>query len=666
MQPASSAHASRLPTPTPAPTAAPEPVESKRSKRRKSSAPAADTSNQPETDVETALVDIDQLPAERKKAAEHLSKLIKDDVTTRAKAGSYRIPDGHTPSSLGDHHASRLEYALYMNYGPKLDGPYGAQFRALIPNLKRNPLLIGRLLESDLTADELATMKPEDMASEEFQKQRAAMKEEVEKQSIMVQEDDRPRVRRTHKGDEYVDDESHQISEQSIPAPRPVRHRESESEAAGGAASPAVADRMDVDGPAPDSAQNRRTSSQNFDIKDVWSKTHQDGAHQPQGARPMQQPPRRRSSVQRSAQHEQGEKNDVDVDRLLEDPDDEYNPDDISSGDSSIVWRGELIQPQVVSLITTARFVAGNDFGRYIPWKQFLPEALEIDGRIKAQSADDYLCGLQWSKKTDVAVLALSPYNDRPAFDKIFDYFASRSKYAVIKKSNGMSDIAKDVYVTPIEKGGSLPPHIELLEHSALDASFPDRLLIVTFVVNKPAHWDNPSTAPIPLEAQMSQQNGGNGIPAHLRNGPTASPITSAPPAPAFSPAPPYGAGPPNGTYPYNAGPNSIPPNPYGAPATPQQQQLPPQLLNYPPAPPHPNPLVALILGPLANAPTVQHILQNAGSNLPDNVLQGMKSILIADPSAAEDLSRFTAHLGLGGGGGETQLGSGASSAAGR
>ncbi|KAL1306112.1 hypothetical protein AAFC00_004229 [Neodothiora populina] len=628
-------------------------------KRRKSSAPAVDGPKKP--DPETALVEIDQLPLERKKAAEALSKVITDDINSRVKAASYRIPDGHTATSLGRHHASRIEYALYMNHGPKLTESYSTQFRALLPNLKRNNMLIERLLKSDLTADELAVMKPEDMASEEEQKKRAALKEEVEKQSVMVQEDEKPRMRRTHKGDEYVDDEStNQTAEQSVFASRPVRHRESDAEApksgsptaAQNASAASASDAMDVD--KPEGGHSRRTSSQQFDIGGIWAKTqHTADGEQGPDARPTQQPSRRRSSIQRQAQQEKGEKVDADVDRLLADDDnddEEYNPAELGLSDGA-VWRGELVQPGVTQLTTTGRFVAGNDFGRYMPWTQFLPRALEIEGRLEARRADDYLCGLQWSRKSDVAVLALSPYNNRPAFDQIFDYFASRSRYAVIRKGHGMSEIVKDVYISPVEKGGPLPPHIGLLEHSSLDASIPDRILLVTFVVNKPAHWDNPSTAPIPLDAQVAQN--GNGIPPHLRNGPVASPINSQPPAPAFSPAPPQTANGATG-FPYSTpNSNAIPPNPYGA-LTQNTPALVPQYPGTPlaaytaAAPPHPNPLVARILGPLANAPTVQHILQSAGGGeIAENILQGMKTILTTDPSAAEDLGRFSAHLGL-------------------
>ncbi|KAF1349898.1 hypothetical protein BDV97DRAFT_352707 [Delphinella strobiligena] len=601
---------------------------------------------------------MEELPTERKKVAEVLSKVIAGEVDARAKAQSYRIPDGHTATSLGNHHATRIEYAMYMNYGPFIHGKvtdgYSTRFRTLHANLKRNAMLIDRMLKSELTAEELSTMSTDDMASEEQLKKLAAMKEEVEKQSVMVQEDEKPRVRRTHRGDEYVDDESAQGGEQSVYTSRPVAHRPVEdatvaspttAQPSGAAASP---ERMDVDG----TTRERRTSSQQFDIGSVWAKTqHSPDGDVPPQTRLLQQAPRRRSSVHRQ-QQEKGEKVDADVDRLLADDDnddDEYTPADISSHDATVVWRGELVQPGVTQLTTTARFGAGNDFGRFVPWEQFLPKVLEIEGRLEAKRADDYLCGLQWSKKSDVAVLALTPYDNRPAFDQIFDYFSSRSRYAVIRKGHGMSDIVKDVYITPVPAGGPLPPHIELLEHSSLDASLPDRILIVTFVVNKPSHWDNPATAPIPFDAQIAQN--GNGIPPHLRNGPAASPINTQAPAPNFSPRPEQGFTPvqnTNGNYPYGATPNSLPPNPYSVPApnaaAPPSQY--PNVAAYSSAPPHPNPLVARILGPLANAPTVQYILSNGGE-IQENILEGMKRILVADPRAADDLASFTAHLGM-------------------
>jgi len=69
-------------------------------KRRKSAAP----------DVKTEVVDIDQLPEGRKKIAVALSKIITDEVNSRAKAGAYKMREGETAKSIGDRYASLIEY----------------------------------------------------------------------------------------------------------------------------------------------------------------------------------------------------------------------------------------------------------------------------------------------------------------------------------------------------------------------------------------------------------------------------------------------------------------------------------------------------------------------------------------------------------------------------
>lgn len=601
------------------------------------------------------------------------SHSIHHTVYNADRAYRFRIPDGHTPDSLGKHHASRIEYALFMNHsgsGQGVGGTYRTQFNAIHANFRTNKQLIERILGAMLTADELATMKPTDMLSEEAQKEREKLKEEVEKQSVMIQEEEKPRVRRTHKGDEYVDDEGRDGPEQSVFTNQPVRRRESEAAAgaeAGNAGSPTTAelgatagspDRMDVDRDPAQPHQDRRTSSQQFDINNVWAKTQQTPDTDTPQQRLLQHPPRRRSSGLPQTRQETGQKVDEDVDRLLAgDDNDDYEPADINTSDGTVVWRGQLIQPGVTELTINGRFVAGADFGRYMQWNQFMLKTLEIEGRLEARKADDYLCGLQWSKKSDVAVLALTPYDNRQAFDQIFDYFASRKRYAVIRKGHGMSDIVKDVYISPVDAGAKLPPHIELLEHNTLDATSQERILLMTFVVHKPEHWNHP------IEGGMPDASPAATVPAHLRNpnGPVASPINAQAPGPAFSPRPAQGFTPAqdgmngqNGNYAYGS-PN-FPPNPYSAaPAAPTATQYPtaPQTPSYPQQysqqPSHPNSKVDEILGAMVHAPAVAQILQAAGPAIDEHMLLKMRGILERDASAAQDLAIFSAHLGTSG-----------------
>jgi len=578
------------------------------------------------------LVEIEDLPNERRNVAQALMTLVVQGVKDQSKSGQFRIPDGETSESLGRHHASRIEYELFMNHsepGGNKTPKYGEQFRAILANVKKNPELLSRILHGSLTAAELSTMPSAEMASEELQKQRAVLKEEAEKQSTMLKEDDGPRVRRTHKGEEYVDDGHLGSTVDSVYTTEPVRQREEGAiDGTGNVSTPAHTAGSPTANDS--SAADRRTSSQ-FDINNVWAKTQQTPDND---GRPFQ-PPRRTSSAPKQ---ERTQTHDADVDRLLADDGDEYSPHDLDSSDPSIVWRGRIVQPGLADFIATGRFVAGNDFSQFVPWNKFLPEMLEIEGRIAKAKADDYLCGLQWSKKSDVTVHALTPYDNRTAFDGLFEYFSSRGKYAVANKGHGTSELVKDLYISPVAPGDVPPPHIPLLDHVGLEFPVKERMLLVTYVVNKPASWDSMA------EQDVTQTpTDYNVLPPHLRqslSGPAGSPIAAQ--SPAFPRAgAPFDQGQGGGQ---TFGPGGLPPNPYnlptniggfGQPSIPQAQYEPPSL----------QARLQQALGPYADAPVVAQLVTASQGQMEDLMLRNMRDILEREPRARDDMAIFASLL---------------------
>ena len=656
---------------------APEPEQkptrlSRQDKRRKSS--AVDSKVQP--DPETAIVPIDQLPSDRQKIAKALSNVITEDISDRAKSG-YRIPDGDTPKSLGELHASRIEYALTMNHGGPKDAAYGQQFRNLNANLKRNKMLVEQLLSGALTADELAVMPSSEMASEEQQKERAAMKAEADRQSTIIQSEQGPKYRRTHKGDEIIEDEG---TSTEAPISRPVRQSMDAEmggmdaptrptgypEQIGGGGSPTQANAsrpsMSVETSRPsDAGIERRQSSQNFDMNNIWAKTAQSPT-QPTGPRPMQMPPRRRSSGQPRNDQQDGAKDDPDIDRMLQDDEETYSPADFGSED--IVWRGKVVQTSDEAAPTVnARFVAGRDVSETVPWKQLLPEKLNIDGRLQIPKAEEYLCGLQWSTSSDVAVLALTPYDDAKTFDGVFEYFKSRDRYAVVNRDKPA--MVKDLYIIPVDVGAKLPDHVEMLEHCTVKQPVEERLLLATFVVARA-----PGSPPVarsqeatPREQQPAQVANGH-LPQHVRasvaQGPAGSPLNTS--GPTFSPSNglPGNAAPVAGYGAAAPGPaaSPFPPNPYGPPQAqeqpggqyppPTQQPGPPQGPGgqYPmPAPvTSQNPLVGEVLGGLQFAPTAQQILM-AEPGIGREKLENLRHILESNPEARTDIQALASRL---------------------
>jgi hypothetical protein len=629
-------------------------------KRRKSSVTAKPASEDPDT----AIVSIEKLPSERQKIAQALSKIIADNIAEQVKDGSYKLPIGQTGKSLGDFYASKIEYALAMNHGAPGEKKYGDQFRALRANLKQNKTLLLDLLSGSRSPDDMATMSTSDMASDKLVQERAAIKAEADRHATIDQKEAGPRYRRTHKGDELIEDESAATS--SAPASRPVRHSISDAEmtgmsptgdgAPGSPTQPTQPLAVDTKGP-PAAGHERRTSSQQFDVNSIWAKTAQSPT-QSNAPRPMQIPARRRSSIPQSQNN--GAKVDADVDRMLadDDDDDNYAPAEATGADS-IVWRGKLVQSSGVALT--------------IPWKDMLPDRLNIDGRLQIQKAEEYLCGLQWSSHSDVSVLAFTPYDDAQAFTQFFEYFASRQRYAVVNKDK--PSLVKDLYLIPIEPGAKLPDHVNMLEHCNIKQPVEERLLLATFVVARaitandtPTHT---SAHPLPAHdmqqtpSHPSQPSNGHHLPQHMRNvivGPQGSPMP-----PQFSPAP---------HNPQASSPSPFPSNPYTAPPSAQmppsntppnyhqhQQQAPhyppphqQQPASYQAAPAYPppqqqqpapimNPLAAQILGDLQFCPSAQQVL-SADPQISEDKLNNLKRILAEDEGARTDISILAAKLG--------------------
>lgn len=602
--------------PPPAPEAEPQataaaekPSSARQEKRRKSSGVEKKPASE---DPDTALISIDKLPTERKRIAQALVKAITDEVQERAKVGSFTVPDGQTPESLSARHATRIEYALQMNHEGPMAEAYKIQFRMLLANLKQNKALLDGLLAGSTTADELATMSSADMASDKLQKERAEMKAVSDRQATIDQSNmGGQKYRHTHKGMELIEDENATVS--SAPVARPVRHSVSEADGAG-SPKPAAESQtpMDNQRPSISSTDRRPSSQQNFDVNSIWAKTA--GSPTQANARPSSHRP---SIVQNQ---QDGAKEDADVDRMLADGDDSYEPPD-HTGDSSVVWRGKLVQTSGDAEPTVnARFVAGRDVSTTIPWRDLLPGKLNIDGRLQIQKAEEYLCGLQWSSSSDVSILALTAYDDAAAFNNIFEYFLGKNRYAVVNRDK--PSLVKDLYIIPVEPGTKLPEHVEMLEHCTIKRPVEERLLLATFVVAR--SMGEVQSTPVPQPPAQHTNGNGNGhhLPSHMRQslpGPSGSPI-----APHFSPAQQFGP----------ASGSPIPPNPYSAP-----QQPPPQSL------------AATILGELINAPSAQQIIQ-ADPGIDEDRLRNLRKILEEDVGARTDIALLAQRLNAGPGSG--------------
>ena len=584
---------------------------------------------------------VDALQSEsRKKVATALIKVFVDATKAAQKQGSFKLPLGQSPETFGNQLGLLVEHAIYFEhwgYAAEATPQYIEKFRTINHNVKANPELRDRLLNGSLAPKDLSKMSSQDMASKDLQEEMAKMRKEAEKQHVIVQEDG-PRIRRTHKGEELVgDDNQVAVGSDAVFTPAPVRRRPSEldpsapkpgSPTAGGPVSPepiehseqaarsppaANAQPLTVDTNARPAAglEKQPSSASAFNIQNVWSSVS--------GPATDGQP---HHAPQRQQNHQKAVQADAEIDHLLKDeePEDEepYSPKDYTADPNAPVWRGKLGMAIVAEFDGTAKHVAGANLSSKFPWSQLVPSNLAIEGRIDVARASEYLCGLKYSNTTDVTVLAVTPFNDADAlarFNKLFEYFIERNRYGVI--SSSPVSAVKDTYVVPIEAGmAKKPDFVSQLEYCTIPDEVPQRMLLLTFVIR--AH-------PEPQSAQATPQN-------HLDAGAAASPGTPAQHTAAF-PTAPTQLGPQPSPVPGFPGAMQQPSyNESPAPAMPAPHMPPPNMYQ----PPAGLEAARQALGDLADAPSIGELLKEA-PNTSVQEFQVIREVLDSIPPTRND-----------------------------
>jgi hypothetical protein len=503
--------------------------------------------------------------------------------------------------------------------------------RSIMFNLKKNTVLVDRLLSGSLKAAEFVAMEAEEMASADKQREYAAMREAAEKQMILTDEPG-PRLRKTHKGEEIVGEDN--VDNQDFRQPE-LGERENVTEVAvmqtpigsRPPESPAAPPSIDTAGAQADSA---RRASANFDINSVFDKVRSPQHDQ-------QTFIRRQSSMQMNDKP-QAPVDDADVDRLLKDEDNDVEMSGYST-DPTVCWQGSIHMQSMDPFDVVARFVAGGDFGQVVPWEKLLTNALSVQGRIESAKGNDYIQGIGHTESHEVAILAVSPVttDGRAVMDHLYNYFHSRGRWGVVPVDNSNDGILRDLYVIPIEAGGSnLPPFIDMLEYCTIETPRKEHMLILALIAKLPEL--RPQLPPTQQFEGHSMQQGvpGHGAPLPPHNGPingpSPSPVTN-PHGPQHSPI--VGGFPPQG--------------PYANPFVQTPANMPQQFIPHPNAPPHHHiPRALEILGPYIDAPVIVTILSSNMSQDPavsELVLTNLRHIVEHIPEARDNIAVLTEHL---------------------
>lgn len=605
-------------------------AESKQPKLRRVSeheaVPAASSYTPPE-DLATA---ISELPSTRAGPAKALKKSLSHTASALQKDGDLEIPKDSSADKIAEEYALKIERAVFdthpINKGQK---EYSQQIKSLAFNLKNNSELFEGLLEKVHSPATLAVMTSEQMASSEMQKQTAEMKAKAEKQSILYTEDTGPRVRRTHKGEEIVEDDS-MVNTNDLPIPSGGGSKRS-----GGPSAPKIkrestsAEKIDIPPHSPKQSDERSPSQSDFDISKVFSQVKSPTAAQ-----------RRRPSA--PAINTNGPGFDPEVDRLLEDDNESppYSPTE-DSQDPDVIWRGSLAMSSIADFQATAKHVGGANFSSNGPWSKLIPRRMAVAGRITQQSAIEYLCSLRYSNLTDIVVISITPVSEasRPEFNALVDYFISKNRYGVV--GNKVAGNVRDTYLVPVPAGDDGHPEFMLnLVDNFIPKTRTEPMLLAVFVYRNEPEGISDSKGDSAIRSSLEQS----------ANAPTSQRTSIS--GPAFSPATPHTS---------NGGPTaSVTPVPI-----PQHTRPPPPAPTPPGAggvtsPPPPvsqmteaqkyhmqqvgQQVAQEVLGAFINVPTVQFLLPQA-FQMSRREWGVIKAIYEKDPRARDDLQYLSVLL---------------------
>ncbi|POR37971.1 Transcription factor bye1 [Tolypocladium paradoxum] len=592
---------------------------------------------------------ISALPGIRVGPAKALKKSLSHVMSTMAKNKELDMPEGDTEEGLAEKYALQIERAVFDTH-PVAKGQkeYSQQIKSLTFNLKNNPELCHGLVDGMHSPATLAVMTSEQLASAELQRQTAEMRARAEKQSILYTQETGPRVRRTHKGEEVVEDEN---SVNDAPIPMAGGPRRGGAAGAGGQHPQLVkresvgGDQGDVKGRSPSQGevQQHSPSQPDFDINKVFSTVKS----------PTVAHNRRPSAPVLSTN---GPGFDPDVDRMLQDDNESppYSPTE-EAQDPTVVWRGSLTMSSIADFQATAKHIGGANFAAFGPWSKLIPKRMTVAGRIPQQSAIEYLCSLRYSNLTDIVVVDITPVSpdSQQEFHNLVDYFLGKKRYGVV--GNKVAGNVRDTYLVPVPPGEGTDGHPEFmlnLVDNDIPKSRPGPMLLAVFVYrNEPEQLRQAQEAAAQLSSSATTTPtaayGGQGH----RSGSTSGP--------AFSPATPQGAfaqhpagGPMQSTTPVpipqplqSSRPTQVPPA-TGVPTPSQSPPVPAQMSEEQKfQAQHAGQVMAHeVLGALVGVPTVQFLLPQA-FQMTRREWEVIKGIYEREPRARDDLQFLGALL---------------------
>lgn len=376
---------------------------------------------------------------------------------------SYKMPEGMDTEKLSSKWAIQLEKEIFV-WCPRKDKKYTDKSRSLMVLIKK-PNVMSRIIDGDLSFTKLVNSQPEEIDSELKEYAEKVRLESIRRSVLTVDANQGQRIRRTHKGEEIVEDTNNQQEDVDINImSRNIDHR-----------------RFEDKEPARDIIVNDNSKSA---YNNYIEEDDEDEEEEPQEIDYKQ------NSANDGSTLEEDKEPLSDIDDVPDLDDDEL--DFIIKGKKktenepkkvteiklppvlpSKVWSGRVTFPDFASFGASGEFYTCTNYkepkntqevnvhNRFIKIaKEILSkDHYEVEGRLDRTRADAYLDKIVSTR--DLVLVEVKCTENQPEYDKLYRYLLERNKVGVL---SGRPTFVKDAYLLGIDGNDyNLPEYLKTL-----------------------------------------------------------------------------------------------------------------------------------------------------------------------------------------------------------
>lgn len=390
------------------------------------------------------------------------------------------LPEDFNQETTSNTWAFDLELVVFTWAGSQTNKKYIDKSRSLMVSIKK-PAVIKRILEKDLSFDDLVNLSPEEI-DEDLKKYADKVRQESIRRSVLTVDDSQgQRIRRTHRGEELVESSNNQSDDVNVNImTRNIDHR-----------------RFKEDSPS------EREIIKDTHTQPTYNYVQEDDDDE-------EQKDEHTEDIEHNKENDESESlSDDELTFILKDKKKTVSPPQqvqtpkepvthLPPVSSAKVWQGQLNFPEFASFgakgeyFTCSTYKEPVDINSIIAFNRQIKicneilakSSYSIEGRLDRGRADAYLDKITATR--DLFLVQVTPSNDNVDFDRVYGYLTDKKKVGVLSDKPGF---VKDSYLLPIDgTSDNLPGYL-----SALSKVKGKKGLFALYVVKKDYTPSNPS-----------------------------------------------------------------------------------------------------------------------------------------------------------------------------